>query len=163
MITQAIKRWFQKLFAWWPRYTSQSVSYAPVDNRANAASSPENATYASMSNPTPQPGVSPLIAENTQGEVTCSTIEEPPEQVPPQPTVESSHLFPPATSPSALVEYTPAAPPRKNDASTAQAEPAASQPTPEQRLDFLHYLVQRGLVNEGFSEGQSPDQNRRES
>ena len=34
-------------------------------------------------------------------------------------------------------------------------------PTFEQQLAFLHYLVKRGLVNEGFTEGQVPKQYRR--
>jgi len=33
-------------------------------------------------------------------------------------------------------------------------------PTPEQKLEFLHYLVKRGIVNEGFAEGQIPKQYR---
>jgi hypothetical protein len=35
-------------------------------------------------------------------------------------------------------------------------------PTPEQQLEFLHYLVKRGIVNEGFEEGKIPEQYRRE-
>jgi hypothetical protein len=31
-------------------------------------------------------------------------------------------------------------------------------PTPEQKLEFLHYLVRRGIVNEGFTEGRIPKQ-----
>lgn len=156
MITQAIKRWFQKLFAWWPRQPSQSVSYTPVDNRAGAAPSPESAPHASMIGPTPQPGVSPLFEDNMQGEVTCSTIDEPPE-----PSGENNPAFPAASSPAALVEYTPGKPPRKNDTPSAPVDTTAL-PTPEQRLDFLHYLVRRGLVNEGFTKEQTPDQYRRE-
>ena len=36
--------------------------------------------------------------------------------------------------------------------------PPAPPPTPEQKLDFLHYLVKRGIVNEGFAEGRVPEQ-----
>jgi len=35
-------------------------------------------------------------------------------------------------------------------------------PTPEQHLEFLHYLVKRGIVNEGFEEGKIPEQYRKE-
>jgi hypothetical protein len=38
---------------------------------------------------------------------------------------------------------------------------SAPSPTFEQQLAFLHYLVKRGLVNEGFTEGQVPKQYRR--
>jgi hypothetical protein len=44
------------------------------------------------------------------------------------------------------------------------ASPANIQPipaTPEQRLDFLRYLVQRGIVNEGFEQGRAPEQYRK--
>jgi hypothetical protein len=34
-------------------------------------------------------------------------------------------------------------------------------PTREQKLEFLHYLVKRGIVNEGFAEGQVPEQYRK--
>lgn len=37
----------------------------------------------------------------------------------------------------------------------------ASTPTFEQQLEFLRYLMKRGLINEGFSEGQVPRQYRR--
>jgi hypothetical protein len=36
------------------------------------------------------------------------------------------------------------------------------RPTSEQHLEFLHYLVKRGIVNEGFEEGKIPDQYRKE-
>ena len=42
---------------------------------------------------------------------------------------------------------------------TGNASPPS--PTFEQQLAFLQYLVKRGMVNEGFSEGQVPKQYRR--
>jgi hypothetical protein len=49
-----------------------------------------------------------------------------------------------------------------SDAPTTPAPTLGSAPTPEQQLEFLHYLVKRGIVNEGFEEGKIPKQYRRE-
>lgn len=46
---------------------------------------------------------------------------------------------------------------RAETLATTQETPA---PTYEQRLEFVRYLVKRGLVNEGFKEGQVPEQYR---
>jgi len=150
MITQAIKRWWHRLFARWSRSTSQHVSFASVDQRTNAALTPETTSYSSLSGLTPQSGAAPLIAGNTQGgDVTCSTLDELPNHTP--------------KGPLSPAETGSAAPP---DASSVRApEMAASsaelKPTPEQQLDFLNYLIKRGLVNEGFSEDRVPQQYRR--
>jgi hypothetical protein len=38
------------------------------------------------------------------------------------------------------------------------AAEAVPPPTAAQKLEFLRYLVKRGIVNEGFAAGQVPEQ-----
>lgn len=149
MITQAIKRWWHRLFARWSRSTSQHVSFASVDQRANAALTPETTSYSSLSGLIPQPGVAPLIAGNAQGDVTCSTIDDLPNHAPKGPlsSAENGSTAPPGAGSVRAPE--------------TAASSAALKPTPEQQLDFLNYLVKRGLVNEGFSDDRVPNQYRR--
>jgi len=90
---------------------------------------------------TPQPGVAPLIAGNAQSEVTCSTIDELPDHSLKAPLASAENAS--SAPPGAHAEFAP-----------------ALKPTPEQQLDFLNYLVKRGLVNEGFTEGRVPQQYR---
>lgn len=144
MITQAIKRWWHRLFARWSRNPSESVSFASVDQRTNAALTPESTSYPSLSGLTPQPGAAPLIAGNAQGDVTCSTLDELPDHRPKGPLSSAEN------APDANSVQTP----------ETAANRSALKPTPEQQLDFLNYLVKRGLVNEGFSEDRVPQQYR---
>jgi hypothetical protein len=149
MITQTIKRWWHKLFARRSRSTSQQVSFTSVDQRTNAALSPESSSYSSVNGLPPQPGVAPLIAGNAQGDRTCSTMNEPPNHPARgslSPLEKGNTASPGATSPQ-----TP----------ETAASGTALKPTPQQQLDFLNYLVKRGLVNEGFSEDSLPQQYRR--
>ena len=173
MITQAIKRWLHKMFAWWPWKTESELDVVPVTtpirggitqnfrdihNEHNAISWSTNEGVA------PQSSVTPLIFG--QGEATRSTIGEWPERV-----VQSSPLAnEKAEPPSPLL---PANPPveqtldSNNSTGNTSVEAKAifsdvpPTPTPEQQLEFLSYLVRRGLVNEGFPEGQVPEQYRK--
>lgn len=43
------------------------------------------------------------------------------------------------------------------EAAQGASEELPPAPTPQQRLEFLRYLVQRGLVNEGFGEDHADD------
>lgn len=144
MITQAIKRWWHKLFARRSRNTSQNVSFTSVDQRANAALSSETPTYSSLNGLPPQPGVAPLAAGSAQGDVTCSTLDGSSNHTPQGP------LMPTENGSGPRGERTP----------ETAASGTALKPTPQQQLDFLNYLVKRGLVNEGFAEDRVPEQYR---
>lgn len=148
MITQTIKRWWHKLFARWSRNTSQNLSFTPVDRRANAALTPEPPSYTSLNGLTPQSGVAPLIAGGAQGDVTCSTIDGQSNRVPQEQlsSAESGSV----TASGSRVER----------ALETATNGATLKPTPQQQLDFLNYLVKRGLVNEGFTEDSVPAQYR---
>jgi hypothetical protein len=128
MITQAIKRWLNKLFGWLSWRKPPETEYARVGSSLNKGVTQESAAWPTSDGVAPQSGVAPLILG--QGETSCSTIDEWPESViqPPPPTANEE--LPPA-------------------------------PSGEQKLEFLHYLVKRGIVNEGFTEGQVPEQYRK--
>ena len=174
MITQAIKNWLRKLFAWWPWKQPTEIEHAhaasPLNKGTTQGAISRSAIDGIVSQP--QSGIAQRL----------STIEEWPERVvkplspPPQP------LLPPPVPPAAASELpeTPLPPPSTSsvDKARASTDKAAdifssdapstltptpgSAPTPEQQLEFLHYLVKRGIVNEGFEEGKIPEQYRRE-
>ncbi|HLJ33569.1 MAG TPA: hypothetical protein VKU38_07960 [Ktedonobacteraceae bacterium] len=171
MITQAIKRWLHKMFAWWPWKTAPETDYAPVttpihkgitQNIQDIHNANNAIPWSTTEGVAPQSGVTPLIFG--QGEGSRSTIGEWPERV-----VQSSPLANEKNEPPSPL--LPTIPPVEqtidSDANNTSIEAKAiysdapPTPTPEQQLEFLSYLVRRGLVNEGFPEGQVPEQYRK--
>jgi hypothetical protein len=138
MITQALKRWLQKLFAWWPWKSTPATGYSQAVR--NSGTTQETVWRTTMEGPLPQAGMMSVAVEQDeavpeQGWMLASTEDHTERPVQPvSPTAEHSG------SPGEL---------------------SAPSPTFEQQLEFLHYLVKRGLVNEGFTEGQVPKQYRR--
>ncbi len=129
MITQAIKEWFRKVFAWWPWKQSPFIEYEHVTSATARGSTPETTLRASKEETVPQAGVTPrrFPLENRRERLIQPRSETP--GVPP--------LSPPASFPS------------------TDTEPE-NAPMVRQRLEFLRYLIRRGIVNEGF-ENNPPD------
>ncbi len=125
MITQAIKEWLQKMFAWWPWKQSTSVEYQPVASPVTWISTPETPFRSIREGTIPQTGTIPRL----------STLEGRSERVL-QPRSED---LPAHTASPSSAEF----------ASTSSGA-HSPVPTAQQRLEFLRYLVQRGIVNEGF-------------
>lgn len=164
MVTQAMKTWLRKLFAWWPWKQSTKVEHAHAASPLNKGTTQGAISRSAIDGGASQPQSG--IAQR------LSTIEEWPERFvqPPSPP-----LLPPPVSPPAASEVpeTPLPPPLTSSAdkgadifssdvpSTPTPMPGRA-PTAEQQLEFLHYLVKRGIVNEGFEEGKIPEQYRRE-
>ncbi len=174
MVTQAIKNWLRKLFAWWPWKQSPEIKHTHVASPLNKGTTQGTISRSAIDGVASQPQSG--IAQR------LSTIEEWPERVvkplssPPQP------LSPPPTLPPAASELpeTPLLPPLtspldkvkgstdkaadifSSDVPSTPAPMPGRAPTPEQQLEFLHYLVKRGIINEGFEEGKIPEQYRRE-
>ncbi|HZU65793.1 MAG TPA: hypothetical protein VFA09_00820 [Ktedonobacteraceae bacterium] len=164
MITQAIKNWLRGLFAWWPWKKSPQITYTPAISPLNKGLSQGSASRSAIDGFAPQAGITPRL----------STVEEWPERV-----VQPQTYFPDAsTHPERpLLPAPPPSPsneqPEKKqagdhkDTPLHESPPAAKEParpippTPEQQLEFLQYLVKRGIVNEGFDEGKEPEQYRR--
>ena len=158
MITQAIKGWLRRMFAWWPWKQSPSIPYSHVVSPLSKGFSQESAPRSTIDGVAPQAGITPRL----------STIEEWPKRVDqPQP------YFPEAGEPAErpLLPPPPSVPPTAEPVeekqgtdteSIAGAKEAARMqpPSPEQQLEFLQYLVRRGIVNEGFEKGNEPEQYR---
>ncbi len=152
MITQAIKQWLHKLFAWWPWQPSTKTEYLHTTGSLNQGTAQEMTARSTID------GVAPRR----------STIEEWPERIvqPSPPLLEERaestfpSLPPPPTEKVKEV--------RIGEASASSISPTDAQslsprqgdrvPRAERQLEFLRYLVKRGIVNEGFAEGTVPDQ-----
>jgi hypothetical protein len=128
MITQAIKGWLHKVFAWWPWKQSPSIEYQHVTSAVSRGSAQEMSPWLSQEGTVPQTGATPrrFLLENRAERLA-------------QPRPEVSDMPP----------LSPLAPVSKPVDTTAEG------PTPQQRLEFLRYLVQHGLVNEGFEHDRS--------
>ena len=164
MVTQAIKNWLGKLFSWWPWKQPTPIEHAHVARPLNKGTSLEAISRSAIDGAAPQsqPGIVQRL----------STIEEWPErfvkpvsQSPPPPA--SSELpetpFPGAlTSPIDKGKDGSINRPPTDKAADIFSSEVSSTPTFEHQLQFLHYLVKRGIVNEGFEEGKVPEQYRKE-
>jgi len=164
MITEAIKRWLEKLFAWFSGKSVAENAYASTASPLTKSVAQESIGRSTSDSVTPQPGAAPRIVG--QGEISCSTIDEWPERatlppMPPPVSTEKSELVvppsqipvtPPVEKPLSALDTTLA----QRKTSLPRTPPLT--PTPEQKLEFLHYLVRHGIVNEGFTEGQVPEQ-----
>ena len=128
MITQAIKDWLHKMFAWWPWKQSTPLEYQHVASAVTSGPAPETSFWISKEGTVPQAGATPRRF----------TLESRAELLA-QPLSEVADLPPLSPLPGA---FTPG----------MAGESGKTAPTPQQRLEFLHYLVQRGIVNEGFEE-----------
>jgi hypothetical protein len=156
MFMQAIKRWLNKLFEWLSGKQSPQSAHAPVGSPLNKGVTQESTSRAAIDGIVPQSSVAPFIAG--QGETSCSTIDEWPERVVQPPAISSEKSEQPPTPP---VETAKTVIDSQGEAlSPAVQTTPLPVPTPEHKLEFLHYLVKRGIVNEGFSEGQVPEQYR---
>lgn len=126
---QTIKNWLHNMFAWWPWKQSTQIAYSHPANPLNKGATQETVSKSTMDGIAPQTGFAPRL----------STIEEWPERV-----VQSD-----VTPASEFVET----PSQSSTPSTGRETTSAStSPTPQQRMEFLHYLIQRGIVNEGFED-----------
>jgi len=149
MITQTLKSWLNRLFAWWPWKRSPKTGYAQAISNMNPGVTQESMLRNTVDGPSPQIGSTSVALEQGRDEdvpeSSRPTTEERLEQI------LSSHPL--------LAEETPnplPLPDKEKKLSTAEA--SQPSPTPEQKLAFLQYLVKRGTINEGFSQEQIPRQ-----
>jgi len=149
MITQTIKRWLNRLFAWWPWKRSPETSYAQAISNMNSGVTQESTLRNTVDGPLPQTGSTSVAVEQGRDEdipeSSRPTTEERPEQI------LSSHPLLAEETPDPLLPTD-----KEKKPSTVDAPPPS--PTSEQKLAFLQYLVKRGTINEGFSEEQIPRQ-----
>lgn len=133
MITQAITRWFQKLFAWRPWKQSKQPEYQPVVRTVARGSSLETNSWPAAEGTNSQPGIVPRL----------STLEDWSERIV-RPQDEAFDYSSQSISiPPAILDTEP---------DNSSQENLQVAPTTQQRLEFLRYLVQRNIVNEGLEE-----------
>ena len=126
-LTQAITNWLHKMFAWWPWKKSAQIEYAPYSNSMNTGTAQETLSKSINDGIVSQTGIIPRL----------STIQEWPERVVQTDVTAKNEL--PETLP--LVAS-------GDEAPTGMR----TSPSTQQRLEFLQYLIQRGIVNEGSDE-----------
>ncbi|MDQ2905773.1 MAG: hypothetical protein M3Y81_19790 [Chloroflexota bacterium] len=154
MLTQTLKQWLHKMFAWWPwKQQPAETSYAGTAVSSRQEEMPGLPLRFTDDGVAPQSGGAPrrFTAEQWPG----SLVQPPASPIP----GESSEPHPPLLPPRGEMTTEPIRGPIGAPSANMQPIPA----TPEQRLDFLRYLVQRGIVNEGFEQGRVPQQYRRNS
>lgn len=125
-LTQTIKNWLHNMFAWWPWKQSTQIEYSQVANPLNKGTTQETLSRSTIDGIAHQTGIIPRL----------STIDEWPERV-----VQSD--FTTADREPVKEPYVSA------DGPFAAAQTA---PSTQQRLEFLQYLIKRGIVNEGEEE-----------
>ncbi len=161
MITQAIKRWLYKLFSWWPWKSAPSTGFPPSLTNANMGSAQDTVWRTTLEGPLPQAGMMSVAVEQDEDDA----IPDPGWL---SPDLRPDLLVQPSSPTSADLNNSNSIPdPDPNHLSSTDVQPISTANTPsptfEQQLAFLQYLVKRGLVNEGFSEGQVPKQYKRKS
>lgn len=134
MITQSIKHWLRKMFVWWPWRQTPPMEYNHVSGPLNEAT-PEGVSLSTIEGTAPQTSVTPRL----------STIGERPDCLVQTPSPAANDLAETPVPPSLTPPVDTPGEPNKEDISPA----VPSTPTPQQRLEFLRYLVERGIVNEG--------------
>jgi hypothetical protein len=149
MITQALKRWLDKLFSWWPWKRSSRSEFSQPINNLSLSSTQDSLRNTMPEGPIQQLGITSVVVEQERGD-TSLTNE--------QPTSEESLM----QQPHATIEgsISPSAPSLVDTTNFAQGQ-LSSTSTFEQNLLFLRYLVHQGIVNEGFVDGNTPRQYKR--
>jgi len=138
-LTQAIKNWLHKMFAWWPWKQSTQIENSTFANSINKGTTQETLSKSMTDGIVPQTGIVPRL----------STIQERPERVV-QTDITAKNEFTETLSFGSLGQGEP----KKKPATPANETPASMQtpPSTQQRLEFLQYLIKRGIVNEGVEE-----------
>ena len=138
-LTHAIKNWLHKMFAWWPWKQSTQIEYSPFANSINKGTTQETLSKSMTDSIAPQTGIVPRL----------STIQEWPERVV-QTDVTAKNELPETLPPGSSGDEEPI----KKSAMPVDETPTGVQTSPstQQRLEFLQYLVKRGIVNEGSEE-----------
>lgn len=140
-LTQTIKNWLHNMFAWWPWKQSTQIEYSQVANPLNKGTTQETLSRSTIDGIAHQTGIIPRL----------STIDEWPERVVQSDfTTADEFADTPSLSPAPYADREPVNEPYVSaDGPFAAAQTA---PSTQQRLEFLQYLIKRGIVNEGEEE-----------
>ncbi len=140
MITQGIKRWLRNLFAWWPWKAVPEDDYAQTPEALNKGISQETLFFTAVDGPYAQPGITSVAVESVEEDVVSESGRPTAEERSTPLSVSSAE----DSIPAPIIEEKPQVLPVLD--ATQQGVP---EPTHQQRLEFLRYLVERGIVNEG--------------
>ena len=123
-LTQAIKNWLHKMFAWWPWKQSTQIEFSPFANSINTGATQETLSKSMTDGIAPQTGIVPRL----------STIQEYPERVV-QTDVTAKNELPETPSLGSSGDGEP----MKKSATPEDETPAGMQTSPStlQRLEFL--------------------------
>ena len=171
MVTQAIKNWLSKLFSWWPWKQPAQIEPTHVASPLNKGTTQEAVSRSAIEGASSQsqPGIVQRLSTIEEWpEPFVKPVSPPPQPQPLSPPPISSEL-PETPYPTSLDKGKEGSINRpltedifSSDVPSTPAPMPGSAPTFEQQLEFLHYLVKRGIVNEGFEEGKVPEQYRKE-
>ncbi|HLI09109.1 MAG TPA: hypothetical protein VKV40_21275 [Ktedonobacteraceae bacterium] len=176
-----IKQWLHKLISWLRWREDTAPANVPVEH-ASRGSGVDPMMRSSLDGSPPRQGVAPQMG--SQGEPRRSTLENwrtPDPLSHPYSPVPDENWDPqlPFSAPQMEPEKEPPLPPpaAENFFSSRPVSPVPPAPLPapplppkqklepgpevEQHLEFLRYLVLRGVLNEGFPEDQTPEQYRK--
>ena len=168
MLTQGIKRWLQSLFAWWPWRRAEEMDYTQTTGPLSRGTSSEMLFRTAIDGPHTQPAQHTIITIPVEPFEDEEIVEWPPfenrERTSPLPPPTTSM---PPVSPVPMEEDEEALPfselyehqqalmaskqektPEEQEAQPSQMQRELSEPTTQQRLEFLRYLVQRGIVSD---------------
>ena len=159
MITQTIKHWLSTLFAWWPWKRTATNAYAPASRVGAMGIPPEHPSSISGEGSLPQTGARSVVVEQSDNNAM-------PEATLPLRPLSVEHIDMVTQSPTLREVSSPPRLPQDEQTrenSTLSEAQSGSEMTPalEQQLAFLSYLVSHGLINEGFEEGEVPEQYRK--
>ena len=138
-LTQAITNWLHKVFAWWPWKQSTQIEYSPYASSINKGPNQETLSKSMNDGIASQTGITPRL----------STIQEWPERVV-QTDITAKNELPEALSLGSSADGEPMI----KSTMPAHDTPPGMQTSPstQQRLEFLQYLIKRGIVNEGLED-----------
>ncbi len=159
MITQTIKHWLSTLFAWWPWKRTAKAVYAPANRVGTMGVPQEPPSSASGEGSLTQTGARSVVVEQSDDNAMPeATLPLRPLSVEHIDMVTQSPTLREVSSPTRLPQDEQA---RENLTLSDAQFGSDTTPTLEQQLAFLSYLVSHGLVNEGFEEGEVPEQYRK--
>jgi hypothetical protein len=153
MIIQTIKAWLNKLFAWWPWKRASMPEYPQAASLMSKGMTQEQMWRTVLEGPMPQSGIRSVVVEHGAGPNSPesqlqSLVGDDFSERMSSPTKHDEQ----PTIPRPLPGVT------GKDINTLPESTQMSSFEYGQQLEFLRYLVQQGVVNEGFAEGQVPMQ-----
>ena len=171
MLMQGIKRWLHSLFAWWPWKRAEGMNYEQTIGPLNRGTTSETLFRPAADGPFAQPTGQNIITISIEpseddDDVEWPSFESRDSTAPLTPPTSPTFFMPPVSpfpleddeaplSFRELYEHQQVAPiskasygeRKKADKQEAQMQ-HVFEPATQQRLEFLRYLIQRGIVSD---------------